>query len=187
MVLIILNPAVLFHVVEPGPDEPDCEVVHIVGRVKFRVSQKGRKRKSCRLPVFVLGQVAKDSGNTTIPLELLDLPFRHEARDGQAAHYGVGRIQANETKGSGKCGDVLFLFVQRIGQGVDGSDMEEVDTRWPYKAARAWLLSSAVQSIGALFVHRSHALRDMTGLVVSVTARLTRAKIDDLFTKLSVQ
>lgn len=82
MVLIILYPPVLFHVVEPGPDEPDSEIVHIVGRVKFRVSQYGSKRKSCRLVVFVLGQVAKDSGNTTIPLELLGLPLRHEARVG---------------------------------------------------------------------------------------------------------
>lgn len=99
----------------------------------------------------------------------------------------MGGIQANETEGSGKGGDMLFLFVQRIGQGVDGADMEEVGTRWPYKAARAWLRSSAVESIGTFFIHSSHALRDMAGLVISVTARLTRASIDGLFTDLSAE
>lgn len=78
MILMILNPAVLFHIVESRSDEADSEIVYIVGRVKFRVSQQSRKRKSCRPLVFVLGQVAKDSGNTTIPLELLVLAFRHE-------------------------------------------------------------------------------------------------------------
>lgn len=82
---------------------------------------------------------------------------------------------------------MLFLFVQRIGQAVDGADMEEVGTRWPYKAARAWLLSSAVESIGAFFIHSSHALRDMTSLVVSVAARLTRASIDGLCRELSAE
>lgn len=138
MVLIILSsPAVLLHVVEPGSDEPDSEIAYTVGRVKFRVSQYGGKRKSFRIipvvltpAVSLLGQAPKNFGNTAITLELVRSSFDFDMRLEvvQATHYGVGGIQANETKGSRKCGHVLFLFVQRIGQGVDGADMKEVGT-----------------------------------------------------------